>query len=233
MNGIYSIWDLLSFDESMSPDEVIHRVRMNVLTLIEKYVLSEKPTILIRVGRKGAHLVGPYDSRIEEKGFLTCTYRLLSNNRISESSRSLEGIKEPVILITDTIHTGEELKYILLRLKSEKVKVSKIFCYSKHQKGVENLVKTGLIKQNKIIALFSASSEEEYMRECKELLVFFRSRIEPMDPDACYNTYNLNKQVSTKEFEKIVVPILEEIFGNKIIVKRLSDSGFASNIREL
>lgn len=203
MKVINSVWGLLDFDKSIKPDDVIHKVRMNVLTLIEEHILAEKPTVLIRVGRKGAHLVGPYDSRIEEKGFMTCTFRILAKNR-SRISPPLDSINEPVILITDTIHTGEEMKNVLLRLAHENIKVSKIFCYSKHQKGEDNLVKSGLIDEDRIIGLFSASSEEEYMKECKQLFVFFRSRIEPMDPDSCYDTYNLNKTITLKEFEKVI-----------------------------
>lgn len=233
MSEIDSVWNLLQFGKSVNPDEVIHQVRMNTLTLVQEHLLLEKPTVLIRVGRKGAHLFGPYDARIEEKGFITCTYRLIAKNRFATMKPSLDLSKTAVILITDTIHKGEEMKNVLVRLQAEKIKVHKIFCYSKYQKGVDNLVQSGLIKEDQIISLFSSITEEEYMEKCKQLLAFFRSRIEPMDPDLCYDTYNVDDVIDLKNFAKIIVPILEEIFGKKLTIFEASDNGFASNVQEL
>ena len=232
--GFKDIWEWLGFTKQEKPDEIIRKVNLNVLSLLEEHVLKEEPTILIEVGRKSAHLCGRYRSRIEEKGFLTCRWRLFKISKFVLTRPPLPiPSDKPVILIADTIHKGEELSTVLENLYLKDIEVKKIFCYLKNEEGVQNLVTEGPIDGEDVVGLFSSHSEEEYMKEYNQLQVFFRSRIEPMDPDLCFDLYNVDEVLRPKKFKKILKPVLRDVFGQKIEIIESSDRGLALNIKEL
>lgn len=232
--GYKDIWEWIGFNKQEKPDDIIRKVTLNVWSLVEEHLLKEEPTTLIEVGRKSAHLCTHYRSRIQEKGFLSCRWRLFKTSEFFETKPPLQiPTDKPVILIADTIHRGEELSNVLTNLHSIDIKVKKIFCYLKNEEGVQNLVNEDLIDREDVVGLFSSHSEEEYMKEYNRLQVLFRSRIEPMDPDLCFDLYNVDEVLHPRKFKKISEPVLRDLFEQRIEVAEFSDRGLASNIKEL
>jgi len=232
--GFDDVWEWLGFGEKDSPNETIRKVNLNVLTLVEELLLKEQPTYLVVVGRKASHLITDYTTRIEEKGFMSCFYRLYRVSQYVQMKPPIQiPTKHPVILVVDTVHTGEELSIVLADLYARKIKVKKIFCYLRNEEGIENLVAAKLVDKENVVGLFSSSSEEEYLEEYDKLQTFFRSQLEPMDPDLCFNSYNVNKVLSPNELKAILQSVLKDMFGQRITIKRFCDRGLASNIKEL
>ncbi len=166
----------------------------------------------------------------EDAHFSTCMHRVMTLNGFSET-RPVISKGKPVILIDDTIHTGETLARVLSDLRSCRVKVSKIFCYLANETAVNSLVKQRLIKREQIYSLYSSDSEEEYLRQSKQLQVFFRSHIEPTDPDVCFNLYNTNVR-EPKQLAKILKNAMQPFFGETLIEEQ-SEPGLASTTKEL
>lgn len=232
--GYKDIWEWIGFSKKEKPDEIIRKVNLNVWSLVEEHLLKEEPTTLIEVGRKSAHLCAHYRSRIQEKGFLSCRWRLFKTSEFFETKPPLQiPTDKPVILVADTIHRGEEVRTVLTNLYSRDIEVNRIFCYLKNEEGVQNLVNEDLIDREDVVGLFSSHSEEEYMKEYNRLQVFFRSRIEPMDPDLCFDLYNVDEVLHPGKFKKISEPVLRDLFEQRIEVAEFSDRGLASNIKEL
>lgn len=232
--GLDNVWEFYGFSGDDNPDEIIRKVDLNVLSLLEEHILKEEPTVLVQLGRKGTHLFTHYKSRIEEKGFLTCLYRLFLVSQLAQIRPAISiPSGKPVIIVADTIHTGSELSIFLSNFYSAGIEVKKIFCYLENEEGVQNLITAGLIDREKVVGLFSSYSEEEYMKESRQVQAFFRSRITPMDPDTCFNLYNVGKILRPNELKGILEPILKDVFRQDITVKQSYDRGLASNIKEL
>ena len=232
--GFDDVWQFYGFPEDDNPDEIIRKVDLNVNSLLEEHILKEEPTVLVQVGRKSAHLLTHYKDRIEEARFLPCLYRLFLISQLTQIRPPISiPSDKPVILVADTIHTGSEVRNVLSILYSMDIDVKKIFCYLENEEGVQSLIDEGLVDRENVVGLFSSHSEEEYKRESRQLQVFFRSRITPMDPDVCFNSYNVNTRLQPKEYESVLNPILENAFGQAIVIEETADRGLASNIKEL
>jgi len=229
------IWKQYGFRDDDNADMIIHRVNTNVLSLVQK-ILKEKPQkkdeprVLIHVGNKGFHLFSQHRNMIEQS-FHTSLCRVLSAG-FTELRPAIPPGEGPSVLVTDTVHRGSEMAIVLKHLLGRGFKVKRIFCYLKNAKGVQRLVKEDLIEEEKIEGLFSSTSEEEYKKESRQLQLFFRSIIEPMDPDSCYNEYNVDKILRAEELKEIVSPILEDIYGSPVMFKKSVNRGLASNIKE-
>jgi hypothetical protein len=187
--NIDDLWQFWGFKDSSDSNTVIRTVDQNVIRLVN-LILKEEPTTLVQVGRKAAHLIREYKNQIEAKKFLTCLILIYNFNELSQYKPEIPKDK-PVILVEDTIHHGLQLANVLVTLKEDNIEVSKVFCYLKNQKGVDALVKHGLLKSNQVESLFTSRSEREYQEKSKELHAYFRSHIEPTDPEICYNVYKL------------------------------------------
>jgi hypothetical protein len=137
---------------------------------------------------------------------------------------------KPVILVEDTIHTGDQLSRVLIDLKELKIRVNKVICYLEDENGVKSLVERRLLKSGQVLSLFSSHSEEEYLKQSKQLQVFFRSHIEPTDPDVNFNLYNANVK-RPEQLVEILTPVLGQFFGQTVI-EELDEIGLASTTKE-
>jgi len=227
---IDDLWQFWGFNDSSDSNTVIRTVDQNVIQLVN-LILKEEPTTLVQVGRKAAHLIREYKNQIEAKKFLTCLILIYKFNELSQYKPEIPKGK-PVILIEDTIHHGVQLANVLVALKEDNIEVSKVFCYLKNQKGVDALVKVGLLKRNQVVSLFTSHSEREYQEKAKELHAYFRSHIEPTDPEICYNVYKVNTQLNAPQLMEILEPVLTKMFGTDS-TEEVIDRGFASNIKEV
>jgi hypothetical protein len=195
--------------------------------------MKEEPTLLIQVGRKGSHLLSHYKSRLEEK-FLVTQLISLKNMPMFRARPALpSNIKTPVVIVSDTIHTAREMRNVLRMLKEGNTPVGKIFCYLRNEDGVAQLEEKKLVKKDSVLGLFSSSSEDEYMREAIKLHVFFRSRIEPMEPDLSYNQYNINKPLLSSSIIKLIEAPLSKAVGFRIFMHSVREKGLASNYGEV
>lgn len=228
--NIDDLWQFWGFKNSNDSNAVIRTVDDNVIRLVN-LILKEEPTTLVQVGRKAAHLIREYKTQIEAKKFLTCLIIIYNFNELSAYKPEIPKDK-PVILIEDTIHHGMQLANVLIALKDDNIQVNKVFCYLKNQKGVDFLVKNGLLKSNQVESLFTSHSEREYQEKAKELHAYFRSHIEPTDPEICYNVYKISTQLSAVQLINIVEPPLTKMFGADS-TEEVVDRGFAPNIKEV
>lgn len=228
--SIDDIWQFWGFNDCDQADEVIRRVDLNVLLLVN-LILKEKPTTLVQVGRKAAHLIRDYKNQIEDAKFLSCLYIIRPLNELSETKPEIPTDK-PVVLFEDTIHEGKQLAEVLAEFRAGKIKVHKVFCYLQNESGVKRLVELGLIKEKQVSSLFISHNEKEYQERCKQLHAYFRSRLEPTDSDTCYNLYNTNIQLTPKRLIELVEPIFKRTFGADTIEESL-ERGLATNIKEL
>ncbi|MDR0461314.1 MAG: hypothetical protein LBH62_07835 [Nitrososphaerota archaeon] len=226
---IDDIWRLWGFNESNDSNTVIKTVDQNVIKLVNS-ILKEEPTTLVQIGRKAAHLIREYKNQIEEKKFLTCLLLMYKYNDLTQYKPEILKDK-PVILMVDTIHHGIDLRDVITSFKKSHTQISKIFCYIKNQDGVNNLVKHNLLKEEQIVSLFTSYSEIEYREKVKDLHAYFRSHIEPTDPDICYNVYRVNTQLTVEQLIEITEPVLFKILDT-VSMEKIADTGFASNIQE-
>ena len=236
--GYDGVWDWFGFNSDVSPDGIIRQVDLNVSSLVNDFIMKEKPKekpiVLISVGRKGAHLFSGYSTAFFEANFLTFNFISTKTlNMYLSGKRQPNVLSNPVILVADTIHTGSEMKKLLGELKAAKLEVKKVFCYLKNEAGLNELVEKKLISNEQVVGLFSSASEEEYIRQAARLHVFFRSKIEPLDPNLAYDLFNANKLLSPREFINIIKPVVLEKFDPKAKFKIESQQGFASNVREI
>jgi hypothetical protein len=227
--NIDDIWQLWGFNESNDSNTVIRTVDQNVIQLVN-LILKEEPTTLVQIGRKAAHLIREYKNQIEAKKFLTCLLLMYKFNDLTQYTPDIPTDK-PAILMVDTIHHGTDLTKVLQDLKNDNTQVSKVFCYIKNQDGINNLVKRNLLKEEQIVSLFTSHSEYEYQEKVKDLHAYFRSHIEPTDPEICCDVYRVNTQVNVEQLTKIIEPVLSKTLGTGSMEK-IAERGFASNIQE-
>jgi hypothetical protein len=228
--GYDNIWSWLSRNQQMSPDEIIHQVDLNVSSLVNK-IMNEPPSaVLIFVGRKVSHLLSQYRTTLGEK-FLIIQLVTMNQLQMLRTKPSLSvSTKTQVIIVSDTIHTGIEMSTVLRDLKHSKREVNKVFCYLKNEEGLNSLLEEKLITREKVVGLFTSSSEEEYYKEATKLHVFFRSIIEPLELDLTYNQYSIDKPLSAKEIVKILKTPLKKL---GVTIKKVNEEGCAKNYEEI
>jgi len=230
LNEVVDIWRQYGFSSKDNADSIIREVELNVFQLIEK-ITAEEPGILVQAGRKSAHLISHYKISLDESGFLTCLFRAIG----AELSETSPGIEEgsSIYIVSDSIHTGTEIRNMIIHFRKKSVVSDKIFCYLLNNDGFLNILEEGLIEKEKVAFLFSSSSEEEYSREINKLQVFFRNRIEPMEPDVCFNKYNINMILDTEYLLKILTPFNQYVEECNMSVEISEDRGLSSKIKEL
>lgn len=230
MNDIHDVWRQYGFSDDDNADEIIREVELNVLKMIN-LIIEEEPGILVQTGRKSAHLLSHYKINLDEERFLTCLFRGIGAELLEAKPEIPEG--STVIIVSDSIHTGKEMKNVIQNFNIEDIEIKKIFCYLLNHDGFLSILEEGLIEKEKTIYLFPSFSEEEYVRESNKLQVFYRNRIEPMDPDVCFNKYNVDEIINTDILLEILTPFNEYVEECDTTVEVSSDRGFSTKIEEL
>lgn len=234
---LHDIWRAWGFSDTDDPNEITRKVNLNVGTLVREHVMREHErsgegsVYLVLAGRKSSHLIQHEKPYLEEQGFIICLHRMF-HSRFAEWRPEIPR-NSRAILLADAIHTGSETRDVLAAANKKKIAFEKIFCYILNAEGLKDLASRGIVREEQVTALFPSRSEEEYEKESRQLQAFFRSRIEPMDPDICYDKYNVNIILKTKEATRVLNPMFQSIFSKRVTAKVSDDRGLASNIAEV
>lgn len=148
MSDVHDIWRQYGFSDDDNADEIIREVELNVLKLIN-LIITEEPGILVQAGRKSAHLLSHYKISLDERRFLTCLFRAIGAELIETKPGFPKGL--PVIIVSDSIHTGTEMKSVINNFSMRDIEVKRIFCYLLNYDGYLSILEEGLIDKEKVI----------------------------------------------------------------------------------
>ncbi|MFW9890358.1 MAG: hypothetical protein ACFFER_19435 [Candidatus Thorarchaeota archaeon] len=220
-------WDLNGEICREDPNETIRIVRNNV-DLLLGLVLEEKPTTIMHIGRKASHLMGHQWYRIDDEGFQISLLR-----RGRGQSRYFHGpilSDSDVILLVDTINSGNEMSRTVKYLAGLGVNVLKIFCYLIRKRGMERLLKNGLIKKEQIVGLFENASDNDYWKHLARLRTYFHSRLEPIEPERVYNLYRSERPLDFGMLSSVCSKAIKDVLGGHVEFERRNPAIFPNDV---
>lgn len=226
-----TLWSACKFSADDNALQIIQRVDSRVKEIVKEILSNYEPKPIVMIGRKSQHLLNHVRMRLDDAEFQTCFYRKV--NEYVTVVRDLKIIPQELYLFIDSIHTGKEMRSTIEEFRENKFTIDKVFCYLKNRKGVNTIVDEGLITEDQIWSIFESTSEESYDELYRDLKIFFRTRIEPMESFSSFDTYSVNDIISSALLFEQINPTLEEKFDCEINFKKSEDIALNSGIEEI
>ncbi|OEU43486.1 hypothetical protein BGV40_03840 [Methanosarcina sp. Ant1] len=183
----------------VDPFEIITKIETEMSQLISDEILSEESTFIYIVERRALNLIHPFLNSIIDHhnvGFI----RVNRDDKIQIRQNSNDGSK--CIVLTDAIRRGEEISKIIRFLTEKNIKILKVCGYLACRKNVERVKKE--FPTTKFIFVHNVEASEEYNQYHVELIPIHQSRIEPLDSEHPYYTYNILPKINKLDAPQII-----------------------------
>lgn len=181
------------------PSKIIAEIDMELSTIINE-VTKEHPTTIFITERRGSNLYQPFLNSLLLKKHNIAYIRNYHDTPLTEIRVAPMEVKKPVIVLTDAIKKGVEIRKIVDTLKSENIEVYKVCCYFVNNDTIEQLQKE--YKNISFTWVKSTSTDKEYQQFAEMLIPVHQSRIEAMDTEHPYNLYQFTNALTKKELRE-------------------------------
>jgi len=197
-------------------DEIIAKIRSDIDCLVEDLILSEDPTTIIFVERRGIHLFHHTFGRLIENGFKIGSVRLFRVGCQKVYVNPKVKLHGNIIIGTDAINTGCEIQTLLQYFKFKNIIVQRIFCYYANENGLKKLTTQKLLKEDQVKYIKKVTGEM-YEDLSKNMNIYFQSRIVPMDMDHVYYKYTVRpKFTKTEDLKTALNTAVSKLFRDNL-----------------
>lgn len=201
------------------PFEIVSVIEGELSKLVYEEILSESPTVVYVVERKGVNLFHPFFNAIVERHHIG-DIRLYKNSKILRIKGYVStNAKEP-ILITDAIGSGDEVSTIcaaLSDLSDSNISVSKVCGYVAKKRGIDELRKK--FPQITFKFIHEAEDDGTYNKVLWMLTPVYHSRLEPLDSEHPFYLYLFTHKIGEDTMNHIIVRACDELFRGDFSIK--------------
>ena len=198
------------------PFEIVSLIEGELSKLVYEEILSESPTVVYIVERKGVNLFHPFFNAIVERHHIGAI-RLYKNSKILRIKGCTSANAKESILITDAIGSGAEVSTIcdaLNDISDSDIPISKVCGYVAKKSGIDELRKKFPHITFKFI--HEAEGDGTYNNVLWMLTPVYHSRLEPLDSEHPFYLYRFTSRIGEDVANPIIVRACSELFWRKL-----------------
>lgn len=207
--------------------EIASIIEGELSKLVYEEILSESPTDVYVIERKGVNLFHPFFNAIMERHHIGSirSYKI-SQIFLIKGYTPTDG-KESIVL-TDAIGSGDEVSTICNILKNDlNIPIYKVYGYVAKKESINELKK----QFPKITFKFihEVKDYEMYKKVLWRLTPVYHSRLEPLDSEHPFYLYRFTSRIKEDVANSIIVRACSELFGGNFSVQdgsmRINEDG--------
>ena len=198
------------------PFEIASIIEGGLSELVYEEILSESPTDVYVVERKGVNLFHPFFNTIVERHHIGSirSYKISQIVRIKGYTPT--DAKES-ILLTDAIGSGDEVSTICAILNDLNIPIYKVCGYAAKKESINELQKQ--FPQITFKFIHEVEDYETYKKVLWMLTPVYHSRLEPLDSEHPFYLYRFTSKIREAIVNDVIVRACSELFGGNFSVQ--------------
>ena len=196
--------------------EIASIIEGELSKLVYEEILSESPTDVYVIERKGVNLFHPFFNAIMERHHIGSIRSYKISQIVLMKGYTPTDAKESIML-TDAIGSGDEVSTICTILNDLNIPIYKVYGYVAKKESINELQKQ--FPQITFKFIHEVNDYEMYKKVLWRLTPVYHSRIEPLDSEHPFYLYRFTSKIEEDVANPIIVRACSELFGGNFSVQ--------------
>lgn len=196
--------------------EIASIIEGELSKLVYEEILSESPTDVYVIERKGVNLFHPFFNAIMERHHIGSIRSYKISPIVLMKGYTPTDAKESIVL-TDAIGTGDEVSTICNMLNNLNIPIYKVCGYVAKKESINKLQKQ--FPQITFKFIYEVNDYEMYKKVLWRLTPVYHSRLEPLDSEHPFYLYRFTSRIGWDVANPIIVRACSKLFGGNFSVQ--------------